>query len=383
MASITQEKKGAPWRYRIRFKDNGKWRETSKSGYKLKSEAEAAAAEIEKQLRKGIHVDDAKRLIGEYLDYFLKIRKEEVRPGTYTRLEYQIRLYIKPKFEFTQLGDLTRHDCNEWVSELKTKYKLKASTARSVIGTFRSAITYAVIEDRILEMNPLAGIKLPKIERSDEQIKYFTHDELTTLLTYVRDNPLPNYPVSKQYYVLFTLLAHTGLRIGEALGLTWADIQGNRLTVDKQITHDSHNGASFAPPKTDSSYRTIAIDPLTQQVLKLQRKNRLECVARYQSCVQPSGEFQNLIFYSSDGKPMRHTRVRDQMKKFCGRAGVPELSPHAFRHTHAVLLLESGANIKVVSERLGHATIDMTANVYLHITEKMEEDAIDKFASFI
>lgn len=381
MASIRQQGKNGTWRYRIRYKENGKFREISKSGFRLKSEAQAAAAEIEKSLNKGIHLDESKQTIGEFMDHFLAIRKDKVKASTYTRLEYQTRLYILPKFKFTPIGELTRRECNDWISELSKK--LKASTVHSVIGTFHSALTYAVADDRIIEYNPLDHIQKPKLTHDEKSVKYFTHDQLTQLLDYMRDTPQQSYRISKQYYVLFGLLAHTGLRLSEALGLTWDDISGNKLTVNKQLHYDYHNGASFTTPKTESSYRTIAIDPFTQDLLHLQRKNRLEVVAKYKTSKRPTGEFEKLIFYSVDGLPMRPAHVREQMKLLCERAGVPKLSPHAFRHTHAVLLLESGANIKVVSERLGHSTINMTANVYLHITAKMEEDAINRFAEYV
>lgn len=381
MASFRQQGKNGPWRYRIRYKENGKYRELSKSGFRLKSEAQAEASKIEKSLRKGVHVDEGKQTIGEYMDDFLAIRKGQVKPSTYHRLEYQNRLYIQPKFKFTPIGELTRHDCNEWISDL-TK-TLKASTARSVIGTLRSALNYALMEDRIIEFNPLDHIELPKITYDDKQIKFFTRDQLEKLMNYLRDTPQGTYSVSKQYYVLFGLLAHTGLRLGEALGLTWKDIKGNSLTVNKQLQFDYHNGAHFTTPKTESSYRTIAIDQFTQDLLKLQKKNRLEVVARYKTSVRPSGDFKDLIFYSKDGLPLRPTHVREQMKIICKNAGVPQLSPHAFRHTHAVLMLEAGVNMKAVSERLGHATINMTADVYMHVTKTMEEDAIERFAKYV
>lgn len=80
-----------------------------------------------------------------------------------------------------------------------------------------------------------------------------------------------------------------------------------------------------------------------------------------------------LIFSDYTGSPLKQSSYRTYFYKICKLANVPILSPHALRHSHAVHLLESGANIKYVSERLGHATINMTANVYLHISKKLNE----------
>lgn len=380
MASFTKRPNGT-WRYRIRYKDKGKFKEVSKSGFKLKSQAAAAAELVKKQLRRGVNVQDAKQTIGEFMTYWLKIRKKQVKASTFTRLQYQTRKYILPKFQFVQLDQLTRHMCNEWIADLSDK--VKASTARTIIVTLHSAIRYAVDEDSLLEYNPLDHIKLPKLSHDDKKIKFYTKDQLNQLLDYMRDHQQGTYENSKQYYVLFGLLAHTGLRLGETIALKWNDINGNQLTVDETIHYDYHNHATFTSPKTDSSYRTIVIDKYTQNLLRLQKKNRLEISVRYKNFKRPTGEFKDLIFYTQFGHPLRHSVVRDYMKSVCKAADVPTLSPHAFRHTHAVLLLESGANIKVVSERLGHATINMTADVYLHVTKTMEDKAIEQFANFL
>ncbi|ANK59855.1 tyrosine-type recombinase/integrase [Loigolactobacillus backii] len=380
MASIKQQDNGK-WRYRIRYKRDGSFKEVSKSGFKLKSQAQAAAAKLEDRLNKGINVAGGKKAIGDFMNYWLKLRQPEVKASTLTRLTYQTNKYILPTFQFVELDELTRHDCNKWIADLANR--VQASTARSIISTFHSALRYAVDEDKLIDNNPLDHIKLPKINYKDKKIKFYTREQLNQLLDFMKTHKDGKWELSKQYYVLFGLLSHTGLRLGEALALKWSDINDDRLTVDENLHYDYHNNASLTTPKTESSYRTILIDKFTQDLLHQQKKNRLEVLVRYKNFKRPSGEFSDLIFYNANGNPLRHSVVRDYMKGVCKLAGVPQLSPHAFRHTHAVLLLESGANIKAVSERLGHATIDMTANVYLHVTKKMETDTIERFSNYV
>ncbi|WP_424475413.1 tyrosine-type recombinase/integrase [Oceanobacillus kimchii] len=91
---------------------------------------------------------------------------------------------------------------------------------------------------------------------------------------------------------------------------------------------------------------------------------------------------EHLIFHQQDGRSLRTNVVREYFKEICKRCELPMLSPHALRHTHAVHLLESGASIKYVSKRLGHASIKTTADTYLHITEKIEDDAIEKYQQY-
>ncbi|WP_254901225.1 site-specific integrase [Tuberibacillus sp. Marseille-P3662] len=190
------------------------------------------------------------------------------------------------------------------------------------------------------------------------------------------------YQHSIQNYVLFFLLSRTGLRIGEALALTWDDIDIDQqtLTVDKTLVYPLNSSAYVSSPKSNSSLRTIKIDDQTVNVLKKHQINRKEIYLRYQNYEQPSN---NIVFHQHNSRWLRTNVVRDYFKTVCKRAGVRVLSPHALRHTHAVYLLEAGANIKYVSERLGHSSIKMTADTYLHVTEKIENDALDMYQRYI
>ncbi|WP_246329052.1 tyrosine-type recombinase/integrase [Brevibacillus halotolerans] len=92
---------------------------------------------------------------------------------------------------------------------------------------------------------------------------------------------------------------------------------------------------------------------------------------------------ENIVFHQQDGRWLRINMVREYFKEVYKRAGVPVLSPHALRHTHAVHLLESGVNIKYVSERLGHASVKVTTDTYLHVTKKIEDDALSLYERYV
>ncbi|UTQ79979.1 hypothetical protein BC1_00027 [Bacillus phage BC-1] len=114
--------------------------------------------------------------------------------------------------------------------------------------------------------------------------------------------------------------------------------------------------------------------------MKKHRINQKEVCLRYTN-YKSSDE--NLMFHQQDGRYLRTNVTRNYFKQKCKEAGIPVLSPHALRHSHAVHLLESGANIKYVSERLGHASIKTTADTYLHITKKIAEDSISAYQNYI
>src|SRR5690606_27329516 len=178
------------------------------------------------------------------------------------------------------------------------------------------------------------------------------------------------------------LLARTGLRIGEALALTWDDIdlEKGTLSVDKTLVYPLNSTPYVSTPKSKTSIRTIKLDTTTVKLLKKHKVNQNEVILMYTSY---KGSKDGLVFHQHDGRWLRTNVVREYFKEVCKRAGVPDLSPHALRHTHAVHLLEAGANIKYVSERLGHASIKITADTYLHVTKKIEQDALDLYASYI
>jgi len=190
------------------------------------------------------------------------------------------------------------------------------------------------------------------------------------------------YQASIQYYALFTLLARTGLRIGEALALTWDDINFDEktLSIKKTLVYPLNSTPYLSTPKSKKSVRTIRLDDATVKIMKRHRINQKEVCLMYAN-YKPSKD--NVVFHQHDGRWLRTNVVREYFKEVCKRANLPVLSPHALRHTHAVHLLEAGANIKYVSERLGHSSVKVTADTYLHITKKIEDDALSLYERYV
>ncbi|NTX58936.1 site-specific integrase, partial [Myxococcus sp. CA039A] len=136
----------------------------------------------------------------------------------------------------------------------------------------------------------------------------------------------------------------------------------------------------LSTPKSKKSNRTIKLDDRLVALLKRHSVNQKEVILRY---VNYKASDKNLLFHQQDGRWLRTNVVREYFKEVCKRSDLPILSPHALRHTHAVHLLEAGATIKYVSERLGHASIKVTADTYLHITKKIEDDALKLYESYV
>ncbi|CAM3746398.1 site-specific integrase [Cohnella lubricantis] len=380
MASF--RKRGDSWEYRIRYPDrqSGKYKEKTKGGFRTKKEAQLAAADEELKINQFGFAENGDETVEKYFDSWLEVyKKPNVKPITYTLQERNARLNIIPRWGKYRLKDLSRTEYQKWINELREHYS--EGTVRRIHSIFNSAINDAIHEFQILRENPIKRIKVPKQVDKSETVKCFTVDQLNKFLqALLVPQKNAKYQHSRQYHAFFTLIARTGLRIGEALALRWDDLDGNMLTINKTLVYPLNSQPYISTPKTKTSGRTIKLDEHTVKVLKKHKLNQKEVILRYEN-YQASKT--GLMFHQHDGRWLRTNVVREYFKEVCKREGLPVLSPHALRHTHAVHLLEAGANIKYVSERLGHTSVKITADTYLHVTRKIEDDALDLYSKYI
>ena len=213
-------------------------------------------------------------------------------------------------------------------------------------------------------------VRPPRAERKPTVT--WTADELGCFLESVDEDRLR---------AAFYLLATTGMRRGEVLGLRWddVDLDSGYLSVEQTITTVSDE-LIMGPVKTARSRRRIALDPAT--VAALRRHRALQAEERL-----AAGELWvdgNLVFRSADGEPLHPDRFTRRFQRLVSDVGLPALrGPHNLRHTWATLALQSGIHPKVVSERLGHATIAVTLDTYSHVVPSLDADAANLVADRI
>lgn len=374
MASIKEVAKDN-WRYRVRYKKNGVYKELAKQGFRTRKEALAASIELENRIKKGKPIQNDAMLLGAYLEMWLELRAKTLKASSLYRIKKSLRLYILPRFEYYKLTEITRIECLSWINELSDN--LSVDSVKSYVAPLNSALEDAVNEYQLIDSNPMKNIKYPKSQRNKKGIQFFELADLKYFLEEFEESVNEDNFVSYQYYVLTVLLSRTGLRLGEALALEWKDIQRNRLTVNKTVYRENSKDY-VTPPKTQSSYREIAIDRTLIDLIKIYKIKKSEFALS-------SKDYKinrDYLFTDENGNFLKQSNYRSYFSKICKVAELPRLSPHALRHSHAVHLLESGSNIKYVSERLGHSSINMTANVYLHVSKKMESDAISMYERY-
>ncbi|MHA2893276.1 site-specific integrase [Bacillus cereus] len=376
MASF--RKRNNKWEYRIRYKEMGKYKETSKGGFKTKKEAQLAAAKVEAQLAKGMNVSNKQLTFNDYMyDWLETYKKDIVSPRTYKAYEKNIRLYILPTFGSIKLQDLTRVHYQKFINTLLQKFSKK--TVELIHITMHNAVETAITELEILSKNPTNKVRMKEqqVTNKSENIKCYDLDELESVLNYIL-----NKKGSIKYYSLFTILSRTGLRIGECLALQWSDIsfEKKNLHINKTLLSIKRNESiKFGPPKNKSSIRIISLDDSTLTLLQKMRMAQAKNILR-------SGKYYkdyDFVFTNEDASCILQSAALSFFKQMCKDGGFKYITLHGFRHTHAVHLLQSGANIKYVSERLGHSSINMTADVYLHVTRSMEETAVNQYNEFL
>lgn len=183
---------------------------------------------------------------------------------------------------------------------------------------------------------------------------------------------------------MWLLLAMTGMRRGEALGLAWSalDLDAGRVSIRRTLvdvtTVEEGRRPTFHDPKTTRGTRVVALDPTTVATLRDWRTELAKECARHG--VEPAHD---LVFTHDDGRPRHPGHTSRTFERRVRRLGLPCIRVHDLRHTWASLALESGVHPKVVSERLGHSTITITLEIYSHVMPGMQADAATRVAGLI
>ncbi|WP_338449317.1 site-specific integrase [Niallia oryzisoli] len=374
---------------------SGKWQaRVSKEGkefsigtFRTKKEAEIEAAKVEERIYYGQALNDRHMLFDQVTKDWLENKKENVKESTYVQLEVIVRNHITPYFENKKIMNIKRVEIKRWIASFgelddKGKEKYSYGSRLKYLSVMKSILHHAVHELEVIEKNPADKLKVPvqdAVAIKKEKVKYFNLQELNQLLDFMKTYKHQRFPEYQLYYMLMYFLSKTGLRISEALALRWSDIDGDKITIDKQTSRDDNNKVKLTTLKNSSSYRTIKIDnDLLRELKKYKMKQNELILGNPRFRKNKDG----IIFQNYNGHYLTPSIIRETIRGYCKKAGVDYKGTHGFRHTHAVLLLESGANLKYVSNRLGHKTIKTTADTYLDITEKIEEDELQKFASY-
>lgn len=359
--------------------ENGTRTRHQRAGFKTKKEAEAAMHEILHRLGSGEYVAPAAVTLGGYLrDQWLPAIQASVRPSTFESYRMIIEKHIAPALGGTKLQAVTPAKLNAFYAGLLSngrsdgKGGLSPKSVRNAHVIIRKALSDAV-KWSLIPCNPAAFAEPPKLVQSgDREMKTWSPQEARTLLGIVENDRL---------YAAWLLAISTGMRRGEILGLRWSDVdlEDARLSVRQTVITVSYE-IIFSTPKTAKGRRSIALDKGTVLALRAHKKAQLEERMAIGSSRYSDND---LVFCKIDGQPMHPDLFSQQFDRMVARSPLPRIRLHDLRHSYATISLKAGVHPKVVSERLGHATVAFTLDRYSHAVPGMQEDAAEKVANLI
>lgn len=416
------KQKPANWEYRFEgAKIDGKRKHISKAGFKTKKEAEVAGTKaLAEYNNAGLAFEPTEISVSDYLDYWLNnYCKMNIADSTYVAYKNIIHNHFKPRIGHYKLKAVNTLILQEMINDIYVNRGFTKSFMKNILKVMKGSFKYAKVTAKLIQTDPAEDVSLPNMasDSEAEEIIILTKDAVNRILERFKDSPVTYYAILTAYY--------TGLRVSEVFGLTWdnIDFKSKKITINKIAKKIAKEGKTselgvkrgikgkattkwyFGTCKTPSSYRTIDIGDTLLSALKeykeWQEKNELEYGDLYtkhylrEERTETNRKAYRLIHMQDIGVeiPMERTcpvfikengefhgtdAMKYPSKVINFELGI-HFNFHALRHTHATMLIEAGVPVKAVSDRLGHGNVRTTLETYVHVTDRMRSDAVDKF----
>jgi ATP-dependent helicase/nuclease subunit A len=350
------------WRYIMRYKDDmDRWKKKEVKGHESKKEAEKALRQTINQFEEnGKVIKKIDRTFSDVFHEWMEFKSTKHSFSTREQYNYTFKYHLQPT-----LGDLKIEKINFIKIQKLLDSKSEQFSTRS-IKQYRNVINsvFSFAQDLgYVKINPVKKVEL--VGGTEKPHEFNLNKEII--------NKISEEIKGNKYHVPFMISLHTSLRRSEVLGLQWSDIdfKANRITIDSQIQYQ--NGILIRKRmKTKKSERSILMTNSLRNYLKNENYKQIELKKYYDEDYFDGDDF---ICCYEDGKPILPQSLTRYFSNLSNKMGI-YFSFHSFRHAHATFLIENGTDIKTVQSRLGHANISTTLQIYTHVTEKMESDAV-------
>ena len=344
---------------------NGKRTQKEEAVHSTKRDAERLLRLRQTEVEAGAYVERRQETVAQFLERWLTDYVDpNVRPITAYGYKGYVRRYIAPAFGNVRIDRLTPRQVQQLYAEM-TGRGLSPATVRQTHRIIHEALRHAV-KWGVVSRNVAEATDLPRSERGEPGTWDLEH--LKRFLIEAASSPYRN---------IFHLAMLTGLRRSELSGLKWPAVNfGTKsLSIVNVIVRIPGQGLHEGPPKSRKSRRLVV---LTEEAVELLHGVRGEQTAR-KADVGVLWHEGSYVFTRPDGRPVIPDEISKGFKEIVRRTGLPDQTFHGLRHAHATLLLEAGVNLKVVSERLGHSNIGITADIYSHVLPTIQERAAKAF----
>jgi len=350
----------------------GKRRQKTLTVRGTKKEAEAELSRRLAEIESGGFADPGNIKVSEYLTRWLEHVETKTAAKTHERYSEIVQLAIIPSLGSIKLSKLGPTQIQAFYGEALSSGHSKRGTGlspRTVLHYHRilfQALKQAV-RWRLLSNNPAEAVE-PPVPEQKEMIA-LDEDQTAILIENVKCHAL---------HIPVLLAVTTGMRRGEILALRWSDVDLERatLSVTQSLEKTRHGGLRFKQPKTKRGRRSISLLSMLVDAL---RKHRADQAELYLSLGVGWGEH-GLVCAKLAGEPVNPNTLTSGFASFVKSLDIPQVRFHDLRHTHATHLLKQGVHPKVAQERLGHATIAVTLDLYSHVMPGMQENAALKRA---
>lgn len=361
---------------------------TGKTQKEVKDKMQAAAVAV----NDGTFFEPSKMTVASWLDIWLKEYSADWKFKTKEKYEVVCRVHLKPALGAVKLSKLSTPQIQSFYNELgrtgkaikskdekgrevERREALSPKSIRLVHGVLSKALNTA-LRVGLIKSNPAALCITPKLEK--KEISPLTDTQVKRLVELC---------ANEEYGRVYKLILFTGLREGEALGLTWdcVDFKRNELKINKQLQRQGDKDVLV--PLKNSKPRYMTVSPFIIQLLKDERirqlEQRLAAGEAWQGWQSQEEMKTGLVFLKADGSNITAAALYQRYKHLAQALGIPDSRVHDLRHTFAVLSLQNGDNVKTVQDNLGHATAAFTLDVYGHVSEKMKEDSAARMQKYI
>lgn len=319
------------------------------------------------------YVAPARQPLAGYLEHWLQTHgATDLRPKTAHSYRQVARLHILPHLGRVPLADLTPHRLQAWI-DLLAQPQADGKTLSPRTCTYARAILHSALAEAVrlglLSANPADRVRAPK--QDPKQVNSFTREQTQGIDQAGRDMRLG---------IMFSVLWRTGLRIGEAIGLRWSDLDLNSGTLSVQRTISEIGGRMLeGPPKTKAGRRDIVLSSQAVELLRQQRQAQDVERLLNGSGWNPTG----LVFPSATGTYLQYRNVRRAWNALLAMTHLPAYGLHALRHTCASLMLQAGVGLAEIAAHLGDENTAFVARTYAHVLQATKRQAADRFGRFL